>query len=144
MALTEQNIFRSIYCETNKRRRGSYYTNLVKCCDCKEFPCGKLRKATVEELYESPLMQISGGKFQRRRARMYLFVNQDGTISEAYKGFDEKNPDWESLKDVKEVLYVNKVLVPQLKLVVKPKEEREEQSPEPKPQSKKGQKKNGK
>ena len=51
---------------------------------------------------------------------MYLFVHTDGTIQPAYDGFNPANPNWDELRDVKEVYYVAKTLVPQLKLVPKP------------------------
>ncbi len=48
---------------------------------------------------------------------MYLFRKKDGTLSPAPEGFDSKNPDWEVLHDVEEVLVISKVLVPEIKLV---------------------------
>jgi hypothetical protein len=115
-----ENIFKSIYCEYNHSRQGSYYTTLARCGACRRFPCKNLTVGAYREVVESPFMEISGGLFKRRKETMYLFLNTDGTITEAYSGFDYKNPNWEKLKDVSEVLVVSKVLVPQLKLVPKP------------------------
>ncbi len=50
---------------------------------------------------------------------MYLFKKKDGSLIEAPETFDQQNPGWEELKDVEEVLYVSKVLIPQIKLVPK-------------------------
>jgi len=127
-----EDLYRPFYCEATKRLTGSYYTNLAKCCDCKHFPCQRINKKTAKDLQQSDLMQVAGGKFKRRMKKMYLFLNQDGGIEQAYSGFDPANPDWDKLRDVKEVLCVNKVLVPQMKLVAKPKEAAEkppEQAP---------------
>ncbi len=54
---------------------------------------------------------------------MYILKKYDGTL-EIVEELDEKNPDQELLKDVEEVYPVTKVLVPQLRLVPKTKEER--------------------
>lgn len=54
---------------------------------------------------------------------MYILKKYDGTL-EIVQDLDEKNPDQEFLKDVEEVYPVTKVLVPQLRLVPKTKEER--------------------
>lgn len=56
---------------------------------------------------------------------MYIFKCDLGEFRQAPDNFDPDNPDFEMLKDVSEVLCVNKVLVKQMKLVVKSKEERE-------------------
>ena len=55
---------------------------------------------------------------------MYLFLEYDGQLVEAYDGFDVNNPDWSKLQNVKEVLYVGKAYKKQMKLVIKTKEER--------------------
>ncbi len=54
---------------------------------------------------------------------MYILKKYDGTL-EIVEELDEKNPDQELLKNVEEVYPVTKVLVPQLRLVPKTKEER--------------------
>ncbi|MBQ9407483.1 MAG: hypothetical protein IJU37_12200, partial [Desulfovibrio sp.] len=56
---------------------------------------------------------------------MYIFKFDNGELHIAPEQFDPDNPDFDILKDVSEVLCVNKVLVKQLKLVAKSKEERE-------------------
>lgn len=56
---------------------------------------------------------------------MYILKKLDGSL-QMVEDFDEKNPDQDLLKDVEEVYPVTKVLVPQLKLVPKTKEERKQ------------------
>lgn len=51
---------------------------------------------------------------------MYLFKNKDGSLVQAPDDFDQQNPGWDELKDVEEVLFVSKVLIPHIKLVPKP------------------------
>ncbi len=51
---------------------------------------------------------------------MYLFRKKDGSLVEAPEDFDPKEPDWNHMQEVEEVLVISKVLVPQLKLVPKP------------------------
>ena len=51
---------------------------------------------------------------------MYLFKKKDGSLVQALDTFDQQNPGWEEMQDVDEVLYVSKVLIPQIKLVPKP------------------------
>jgi hypothetical protein len=54
---------------------------------------------------------------------MYIFRLDDGTFKEAPSTFSPENPDFTQLKNVSEVLCISKVLVKQMKLVVKAKEE---------------------
>lgn len=54
---------------------------------------------------------------------MILFHMSDGSYKEA-KDFDIEKPDMDRLDGVEEVLVVGKVLVKQVRLVPKPKEER--------------------
>ena len=124
--LDQKTLFRPFYCDYTHKYTGSYYTNLAKCMACRKFPCNEIKKETHEAIQNSDLLRIDGGKFIPRRTRMYLFVKNDGSIEEAYQGFDPKEPNWDRLRDVNEVLYVSKVLVPQLKLVPKPKDEQDE------------------
>lgn len=56
---------------------------------------------------------------------MYILKKLDGSL-QMVEDLDEKNPDQDLLKDVEEVYPVTKVLVPQLKLVPKTKEERKQ------------------
>lgn len=51
---------------------------------------------------------------------MYLFKHKDGKVTEAYPGFDQKNPEWSKMEGVEEVMPVKQVLIPQMKLVPKP------------------------
>ena len=51
---------------------------------------------------------------------MYLFKKKDGSLIQAPEAFDQQNPGWEEMQDVEEVLFVSKVLIPQIKLVPKP------------------------
>ena len=55
----------------------------------------------------------------------FLFINTDGSVTKAPNNFDVKNPDWEMLKEVNEVLQISTVYTKQLKLVPKTKEERD-------------------
>ncbi len=50
---------------------------------------------------------------------MYLFRKKDGSLEEAPQDFDPKEPDWSRMQEVQEVLFISKILVPQLKLVPK-------------------------
>jgi len=50
---------------------------------------------------------------------MYLFKKNDGSLVEAPEHFDPKEPDWNLMHEVEEVLVISKILVPQMKLVPK-------------------------
>ncbi len=68
---------------------------------------------------------------------MYLFRKKDGSLIPAPEDFDQQNPEWETMKDVEEVLYVSKILIPQIKLVPKPSAPRESENKTPeKPEEK--------
>ena len=56
---------------------------------------------------------------------MYILKKMDGSLH-MVEDLDEKNPDQNLLQDVEEVYPITKVLVPQLKLVPKTKEERKQ------------------
>ena len=56
---------------------------------------------------------------------MYILKKLDGSL-QMVEDLDEKNPDQSLLQDVEEDYPVTKVLVPQLKLVPKTKEERKQ------------------
>ncbi len=60
---------------------------------------------------------------------MYLFRKNDGTIEEAPDSFDHQNPGWDDFKEVEEVLFVSKVLIPQIKLVPKPAQSTKQSKP---------------
>ena len=57
---------------------------------------------------------------------MYLFKLKDGSIIPPYSGFNADNPDFSRMVNVEEVLVINKVLVPRMRLVIKPLNERTE------------------
>lgn len=68
---------------------------------------------------------------------MYLFKTKDGAIGPAPEDFDPKNPDWSHLQEVQEVLVINKVLVPEIKLVPKTiRSEKDAPEPRSSPKSK--------
>ncbi len=69
---------------------------------------------------------------------MYLFKYKDGTVKEAYQGFDQKAPEWSMMEGVEEVMPVKQVLIPQMKLVPKV----TAPQPEVKTKTTKGKKKN--
>ncbi len=62
---------------------------------------------------------------------MYLFRKKDGVLVEAPEDFDPKEPDWNQMQEVQEVLVISKVLVPQLKLVPKTQQGAEEKNTSP-------------
>ncbi len=55
---------------------------------------------------------------------MYIFKLKSGEYTDAYPGFTVDNPDFSKMSDVEEVLVISKALVPKMKLVVKPLNER--------------------
>lgn len=59
---------------------------------------------------------------------MYLFRKKDGSLIPAPEDFDQQNPGWETMQDVEEVLFVSKILIPQIKLVPKPSAPRESEN----------------
>ena len=56
---------------------------------------------------------------------MYIFRMTSGELRDAPEDFSPDAPDFEQLADVEEVLVIGKVLVKQLRLVAKPREERD-------------------
>ena len=56
---------------------------------------------------------------------MYIFRMTSGELRDAHEDFSPDAPDFEQLADVEEVLVIGKVLVKQLRLVAKPREERD-------------------
>ena len=99
---------------------------LTHCLRCARFPCGKITSEHIDELWASDSV-VKEVTFTYRRLRVYVFVHEDGTLTYAPDGFDRDNPQVEMLKGVPMVLEIGKELVPQVKLVPKPKE----QAPEP-------------
>lgn len=56
---------------------------------------------------------------------MYIFRMTSGELRDAPEDFSPDAPDFDQLADVEEVLVIGKVLVKQLRLVAKPREERD-------------------
>ena len=112
---------RSFFCPVYKR-----YAPFLACPQCPKFPCPELSKTDLDMLSTSPFLhRVVLGLKPRRRKKMYILKKLDGSL-QMVEDFDEKNPDQDLLKDVEEVYPVTKVLVPQLKLVPKTKEERKQ------------------
>lgn len=106
--------------------RTGYRKPLLGCVRCGRYPCAGVTPDQQRLLEQSPFTAISPqSKLVARKAAMYLFRMNSGEIKEANADFDPDRPDFEQLADVEEVLYVSKILVKQLRLVVKPKEERD-------------------
>lgn len=55
---------------------------------------------------------------------MYIAKKFDGTL-EVLENLDEKQPDPEQLRNVEEIYFISKILVPVMTLKPKPKEERD-------------------
>ncbi|MDZ7759069.1 MAG: hypothetical protein U5L00_02270 [Desulfovermiculus sp.] len=112
---------RSFFCPICKR-----YTPFLACPQCPKFPCPELSKTDLHMLAASPfLTRVVIGLHPQRRMKMYILKKMDGSL-QMVEDLDEKNPNQELLKDVEEVYPITKVLVPQLKLVPKTKEERKQ------------------
>ena len=112
---------RSFFCPIYKR-----YAPFLACPQCPKFPCPELSPTDLEMLFTSPFLdRVVVGLKPRRRHKMYILKKLDGSL-QMVEDLDEKNPDQDLLKDVEEVYPVTKVLVPQLKLVPKTKEERKQ------------------
>ena len=78
-------------------------------------------------LRTSPFVQLDTKnlKLLPRRHVMYIFRMTSGELRDAPEDFSPDAPDFEQLADVEEVLVIGKVLVKQLRLVAKPREERD-------------------
>ncbi|MCF8104678.1 MAG: hypothetical protein K9K64_04295 [Desulfohalobiaceae bacterium] len=111
-------INRSIFCPVHKR-----FSAFLSCPACPDFPCRVLSRTDLRMLSISPFLSRIVTELKPRRQKMYILKKYDGTL-EIVQELDEKNPDQELLKEVEEVYPVTKVLVPQLRLVPKTKEER--------------------
>ncbi|MFP4285728.1 MAG: hypothetical protein ACLFQG_09265 [Desulfovermiculus sp.] len=112
---------RSFFCPVYKR-----YVPFLACPQCPKFPCPELSSTDLYMLSTSPfLTRVVVGFQSQRRQKMYILKKLDGSL-QMVEDLDEKNPDQDLLKDVEEVYPVTKVLVPQLKLVPKTKEERKQ------------------
>lgn len=96
---------------------------ILRCVRCPSFPCKRIGKAELAELYASDRVEKAVQLIPRRAKRMYVFKKEDGSLVEAPRGFNPDKPDFSMLENVCEVLVIGKVLVKQVKLVVKPKAE---------------------
>lgn len=119
MALYKDPSEQAIYCPD----RG-YQKPLLGCLACKKFPCAAMNDERMTVLERSPFVQTEFNGFLTRRKKVLLFHMTDGSYKEAPRGFDVDKPDLGMLEDVEEVLVVGKVLVKQIRLVPRPKEER--------------------
>ena len=118
------NVYRDPAEEAVLCRRREYRIPLLKCAECGRFPCASLSERHLATLRASAFTDLLPDGFLSRRVTMFVFRKEDGTLVEAYQGFSPEKPDFGKLADVSEVLCVNKVLVKQMKLVVKDKSER--------------------
>ena len=103
--------------------RKEYQIPLLKCPSCRVFPCRGLTSQHMQLLHDSLFTEEIFDGFSARSCKMYVFKLDDGSLKEAPKGFSVDKPDFNLLKNVDEVLCVSKVLVKQMRLVVKSKEE---------------------
>jgi hypothetical protein len=121
-------MYKNIYCPAQHKLSGSYYTTPARCLrSCKDFPCGYFTQKEIDRYIEQGYIVETFAGFITRRENMYLFKNKDGSLVQAPDDFDQQNPGWDELKDVEEVLFVSKVLIPQIKLVPKPAGTRQDQ-----------------
>lgn len=118
-------LYRTIHCTYQHQYSGSYYTIPIRCIrTCKKFPCEEFSDSELHEIYNSEMFTPTIVGFKKRSIPLtYLFKYKDGTVKEAYQGFDKNNPEWSKMEGVEEVFPVRQVLVPQMKLVPKPKEQ---------------------
>lgn len=114
--LTTINVF--VACRKHKGRRP-----FMHCPQCGDYPCRQLTAQDLLALEQSPLMtrQIVGLREEKRT--VILIKKKDGTIVES--NLDIQHPTLEEILDVAEVYVVKTVLVPDVVLRPKPKEERE-------------------
>ena len=98
-----------------------YQVPLLSCPACKRFPCRGLSEEMAERLRTSKFTeQICTGLQHKRMVKlMYILRMESGELRLAPREFDPSKPDFSLLSDVQEVLCVNKVLVKQMRLVVK-------------------------
>ena len=100
---------------------------LLACLACRHFPCRAMTEERLALLRTSPFVQLDTktSKLLPRRHVMYIFRMTSGELRDAPEDFSPDAPDFEQLADVEEVLVIGKVLVKQLRLVAKPREERD-------------------
>ena len=101
-----------------------YQKPLLSCLACRRFPCTAISDARMSILKVSPFVHLEFSGFITRRKKVILFHMSDGTYKEAPGDFDTEKPDMDRLEGVEEVLVVGKVLVKQVRLVPKSREER--------------------
>ena len=114
--LTTINVF--VACRVHGTRRP-----FMHCPLCDRYPCRQLTEQDLAALEQSPLMtrQIVGLREEKRT--VILIKKKDGTIVES--DLDIQQPTLEQILDVVEVYVVKTVLVPDVVLRPKPKDERE-------------------
>ncbi len=102
-----------------------YQVPLLSCLGCRRFPCRGLSEEMAERLRTSKFTeQICTGLQHKRMVKlMYILMLETGELRLAPANFDPSKPDFSMLSEVQEVLCVNKVLVKQMRLVVKSNEE---------------------
>ena len=102
-----------------------YQVPLLSCPGCRRFPCRGLSEEMAERLRTSKFTeQICTGLQGKRMVKaMYILRMESGELRLAPREFDPSKPDFSMLSDVQEVLCVNKVLVKQMRLVVKSQDE---------------------
>lgn len=101
-----------------------YQKPLLGCLICRRFPCQAVNGERLAVLEASPFVKQEFNGFTARRKNVLLFHMANGSYKEAPKGFDAEKPDLGMLEGVEEVLVVGKILVKQIRLIPKPKEER--------------------
>ena len=114
--LTTINVF--VACRVHGARRP-----FMHCPLCDRYPCRQLTEQDLAALEQSPLMtrQIVGLREEKRT--VILIKKKDGSIVES--DLDIQQPTLEQILDVVEVYVVKTVLVPDVVLRPKPKDERE-------------------
>ncbi|WP_300718794.1 hypothetical protein [uncultured Desulfovibrio sp.] len=100
---------------------------LLACLACRRFPCRAMTEERLALLRGSPFVRLDteNSKLLPRRHVMYIFRMTSGELRDAPEDFSPDAPDFDQLADVEEVLVIGKVLVKQLRLVAKPREERD-------------------
>lgn len=104
-------------------RRKEYKLPILRCLTCGRFPCAGFPDGAMAALRASAFVEIRLEGLAARRVVMHVFRKTDGSLVDAPEDFDPDRPDAKLLEDVEEVLVVGKVLVKQLRLVPKPREE---------------------
>lgn len=103
--------------------RKGYQVPMLSCLKCRKFPCEGISEDTMQILKGSAFVTWEFAGMVHRRVMMFIFKKTDGMLEVAPAGFDPDKPDPTLLEEVEEILVVSKVLVKQLRLVPKSKEE---------------------